>query len=85
MLLKNTSQVKNSIPEKVQVGCKSIEIDIMKYLRILVKVINLKNAFILHFKYVMTQKRSNAHFGTVQISIFNLYPKTYFQIKRSYF
>lgn len=85
MLLKNTSQVKNSIPEKVQVGCKSIEIDIMKYLRILVKVIFLKNAFILHFKYVMTQKRSNAHFCTVQISIFNLYPKTYFQIKRSYF
>lgn len=84
MLLKNTSQVKNSIPEKVQVGCKSIEID-MKYLRILVKVINLKNAFILHFKYVMTQKRSNAHFCTVQISILNLYPKTYLQIKRSYF
>lgn len=26
MLLKNTSQVKNSIPEKVQVGCKSFEI-----------------------------------------------------------
>lgn len=72
MLLKNTSQVKNSIPEKVQVGCKSFEIDIMKYLRIIVKVINLKNALILNFKYVMTQKRCNAHFCTVQISIFNL-------------